>query len=255
MFGIDDGAFAIMAAALASSAGSLYTNTQNLKNQKWINNVNWDIAAANNATQVNLANTAHQREVADLRAAGLNPILSAGGHGATTPSLTSMRGDSAQIENPVNGIASSAKQLASYLSDQYRTDLDIAKMDLQQLQRDATRDDVDSINDVVLSHLEQDSLKDYLGLGTRHDKDGNLVVTYDDPDKYRKAMELKKDAIDASIRDASNVNWRNNLRSVGGAVGDLSSIAGGASALMRATDALRRTRHDLSTPRRKGYRR
>lgn len=41
-----------------------------------------DEASANRDWNKMLADTAHQREVADLRAAGLNPVLSAGGGGA-----------------------------------------------------------------------------------------------------------------------------------------------------------------------------
>lgn len=96
-------------------AGGLFQNEQNSRE-----------AGNNRAWQQHMASTAHQRSVNDLRAAGLNPVLSALGNGAATPS-----GAQAQMGNLSDGLSKGMDTAIAIRAQNKALDLQDAEIDLK----------------------------------------------------------------------------------------------------------------------------
>lgn len=112
-----------LAGGAASLIGSAYGAYKQEQGQKSANKANLAIAREQMDFQERMSNTAYQRSMADMRKAGLNPMLAFQQGGASTP-----MGASAHMENPAQGLA-----------ETYRNSARTAALEFQQFQNEVKR--------------------------------------------------------------------------------------------------------------------
>lgn len=89
--------------AIGNSAGQIYANANSWKKTKWAMQMQQDF-------QERMSNTAYQRATADMKAAGLNPMMMFGGSGGAASSPSGGQAN-IPVENPISAGLATAMDL------------------------------------------------------------------------------------------------------------------------------------------------
>lgn len=171
------------------NAGGVWGAVANIGGDVLESVLNYASAKASRDRMEYLSNTAHQREVVDLKAAGLNPILSAtGGRGASTPELPFSQVDTSGIKNSAKAYYDIKQSGAESTLKNKQTELVDAQIKTEQTNRftssaqqaklasEKTNIDYDSLVKLKSLGLTQAQIVELLSRSNLQDKQSALTT-------------------------------------------------------------------------------